>query len=236
MKKTELKQLIKECLIETYSSEGNYCPKCRSKLYSGDTEYMDATGVCSYCVTNDKTSDKRFQKALQDYMVKNKSRKIQEWGMTCMTEDGASDEDIVDLQKLLANPDPTRAKEYGSLNNYKRMLQKKINALKGDCEFCNGVNGKHKCGCERIDEKKGMGLVYPIKPTGIGDGFYIMGTGVDKNGNFRVLISHNSRRARSIQTNGNTPAAHQKSAQDIIGNPEAVKQLKDYYLKYLEKR
>jgi hypothetical protein len=37
-----------------------YCPKCASRLYSGDAEYMDKTGVCSNCVTYDKTLDKRF--------------------------------------------------------------------------------------------------------------------------------------------------------------------------------
>lgn len=40
-------------------------------------------------------------------------------------------EDIKDLEKLLKNPDPSRAKDYGSIENYKKMLQQKIARLKG---------------------------------------------------------------------------------------------------------
>lgn len=43
-----------------------YCPKCKSRLYPQDVEYMTAAGVCSYCVTNDTTPDKRFRLAYQD--------------------------------------------------------------------------------------------------------------------------------------------------------------------------
>lgn len=42
-----------------------------------------------------------------------------------------NDEDIKDLEKLLKNPDPSRAKDYGSIENYKKMLQQKIARLKG---------------------------------------------------------------------------------------------------------
>jgi hypothetical protein len=28
-----------------------YCPKCKSKLYPADTEYMRHYGICSYCYT-----------------------------------------------------------------------------------------------------------------------------------------------------------------------------------------
>ena len=38
-----------------------YCPKCGSKLFPGDSQYMEKTGVCSYCVTYDNTPDKRFR-------------------------------------------------------------------------------------------------------------------------------------------------------------------------------
>lgn len=38
--------------------------------------------------------------------------------------------DIADLEKLLKNPDPSRAKDYGSLENYKKMLMGKIAKLK----------------------------------------------------------------------------------------------------------
>ena len=46
-----------------------------------------------------------------------------------LSEDNA--EDIKDLEKLLKNPDPSRAKDYGSIENYKKMLQQKIARLKG---------------------------------------------------------------------------------------------------------
>jgi len=39
-------------------------------------------------------------------------------------------EDIKDLEKLLKNPDPSRAKDYGSMEKYKKMLKQKIAKLK----------------------------------------------------------------------------------------------------------
>ena len=38
--------------------------------------------------------------------------------------------DIADLENLLKNPDPSRVKDYGSLENYKKMLMGKIDRLK----------------------------------------------------------------------------------------------------------
>ena len=38
--------------------------------------------------------------------------------------------DIADLEKLLKSPDPRRVKDYGSLDNYKKMLMGKIDRLK----------------------------------------------------------------------------------------------------------
>ena len=38
--------------------------------------------------------------------------------------------DIKDLEKLLKNPDPSRAKDYGSIEKYKQMLKDKIARLK----------------------------------------------------------------------------------------------------------
>ena len=46
-----------------------------------------------------------------------------------LSEDSMSD-DIEDLEMLLKNPDPSRAKDYGSVDNYKNMLRAKINRLK----------------------------------------------------------------------------------------------------------
>ena len=37
--------------------------------------------------------------------------------------------DIADLEKLLKNPDPSRVKDYGSIENYKKMLMGKIDRL-----------------------------------------------------------------------------------------------------------
>ena len=37
--------------------------------------------------------------------------------------------DIADLKKLLKNPDPSRVKDYGSIENYKKMLMGKIDRL-----------------------------------------------------------------------------------------------------------
>lgn len=45
-----------------------------------------------------------------------------------LSEDNS--EDIKDLEKLLANPDPSRAKDYGSIEKYKKMLKQKIDRLK----------------------------------------------------------------------------------------------------------
>ena len=45
-----------------------------------------------------------------------------------LSEDNS--EDIKDLEKLLANPDPSRAKDYGSIEKYKTMLKQKIYRLK----------------------------------------------------------------------------------------------------------
>ncbi len=39
-----------------------YCPKCGSRLFECDTEYILVTGVCSYCVCYDTTSDRRYRK------------------------------------------------------------------------------------------------------------------------------------------------------------------------------
>ena len=39
-------------------------------------------------------------------------------------------EDIAYLDKLLKNPDPRRVKDYGSIENYKKMLMGKIDRLK----------------------------------------------------------------------------------------------------------
>lgn len=44
----------------------NYCPKCKSRLYPIDNDYIIKTGVCSYCVTYDNTPDQRFRKLYKE--------------------------------------------------------------------------------------------------------------------------------------------------------------------------
>ena len=40
-----------------------YCPKCGSRLYPDDEKYIRYAGVCSYCVSYDGTTDKRYKTA-----------------------------------------------------------------------------------------------------------------------------------------------------------------------------
>jgi len=50
-----------------------------------------------------------------------------------LSEDSIDDsmvDDIEDLEKLLNDPDPSRAKDYGSVEDYKNMLRAKIDKLK----------------------------------------------------------------------------------------------------------
>ena len=54
-----------------------YCPKCKSRLSPQDDEYIQAAGVCSYCVTFDSTTDYRFRKKYEEYKKSQlKKRKI----------------------------------------------------------------------------------------------------------------------------------------------------------------
>ena len=47
-----------------------------------------------------------------------------------LSEDSDIQKDIEDLEMLLKNPDPSRAKDYGSVDQYKSMLRTKIDKLK----------------------------------------------------------------------------------------------------------
>ena len=47
-----------------------------------------------------------------------------------LSEESEIQKDIADLEKLLKNPDPSRAKDYGSVEKYKSMLRAKIDRLK----------------------------------------------------------------------------------------------------------
>ena len=57
-----------------YTDYDKYCPKCRDTLYPGDIKYLNAVGVCSGCVTWDKTPDKRYAKAWNDHLYKIKQK------------------------------------------------------------------------------------------------------------------------------------------------------------------
>ena len=48
-----------------------YCPKCKSRLYPQDEEYMMATGFCGYCVT--MNNNKLLLATYQDYIERKKS-------------------------------------------------------------------------------------------------------------------------------------------------------------------
>ena len=50
--------------------------------------------------------------------------------LTAHLSEDDTDANIKDLAKLLKNPDPSRAKDYGSLENYKKVLMGKIAKLK----------------------------------------------------------------------------------------------------------
>lgn len=59
-------------MVDYHLEQTMYCPKCKSKLYPMDKEYIEATGVCSYCVTYDNTPDKKLRKAYLDFKNKDK--------------------------------------------------------------------------------------------------------------------------------------------------------------------
>ena len=58
-----------------YTQYDKYCPHCRDTLYPADVKYLEAIGVCSGCVTWDRTPDKRFAKAWNDHLDRTKNPK-----------------------------------------------------------------------------------------------------------------------------------------------------------------
>lgn len=54
---------------ETYG----YCPRCGSRLYPADAEYMKATGGCSGCVTWDWSPTRHYQRAWNEYQDRKNS-------------------------------------------------------------------------------------------------------------------------------------------------------------------
>lgn len=67
-----------------------------------------------------------------------------------------NDENIKDLEKLLANPDPSRAKDYGSIEKYKKMLKQKILRLKAKKSVDEAILNKAKA----IAKKKKVGRTF----------------------------------------------------------------------------
>ena len=60
----------------------------------------------------------------------NHAAEVESDNLTATLSEDDKVADIADLEKLLKNPDPSRVKDYGSLENYKKMLMGKIDRLK----------------------------------------------------------------------------------------------------------
>lgn len=87
--------------------------------------------------TNSMTKNQTFKKLIRSIIAEefkgnpNDAAEVENDKLTAhLSEDSVAD-DIKDLEALLANPDPSRAKHYGSIENYKKMLRSKIARLKG---------------------------------------------------------------------------------------------------------
>jgi hypothetical protein len=64
------------------------------------------------------------------YGEPNDALAVQSAELTSHLSEDSMVDDIEDLEMLLKNPDPSRAKDYGSMDNYKNMLRTKIDKLK----------------------------------------------------------------------------------------------------------
>ena len=60
----------------------------------------------------------------------NHAAEVESDNLTATLSEDDKVADIADLEKLLKNPDPSRVKDYGSIENYKKMLMGKIDRLK----------------------------------------------------------------------------------------------------------
>lgn len=72
------------------------------------------------------------------------------------------------------------------------------------------------------------------EPLPIGDGWYIMRTGMDANGNYCAWVARGDNAARKIQTNGTAPTAHHKNPNEIVKSDKAMAELRDYANKYFD--
>jgi len=64
------------------------------------------------------------------YGEPNDAAEVESDKLTAQLSEDSMVDDIEDLEMLLKNPDPSRAKDYGSMDNYKNMLRAKIDKLK----------------------------------------------------------------------------------------------------------
>jgi len=64
------------------------------------------------------------------YGEPNDALAVQSAELTSHLSEDSMVDDIEDLEMLLKNPDPSRAKDYGSVEDYKNMLRAKIDKLK----------------------------------------------------------------------------------------------------------
>ena len=81
-----------------------------------------------------------FKKIIKELMLEvlsedykgepNHAAEVESDELTAHLSENDKVEDIKDLEKLLKNPDPSRAKDYGSIEKYKKMLKAKIDRLK----------------------------------------------------------------------------------------------------------
>jgi hypothetical protein len=60
----------------------------------------------------------------------NHEAEVESDKLTATLSEDDTVKDIADLEKSLKNPDPSRAKDYGSIDKYKKMLMGKIARLK----------------------------------------------------------------------------------------------------------
>jgi len=237
---------------------GEYCPKCKSRLYSGDDEYMDKAGVCSSCVTYDNTSDKRFY---NKYVQATKAEKPSKKDVKREEKEPYADQIQRQIRKAAKERNAEAVVFYSDAAD--KSASSSFESWKGSAAYTGWKErnkekiAKVEAEFKRFSHMREAGILrgpdmFPgaasatnylsprrgevlKEPLDIGDSFYIHKTGMDANGNYSVWVSLGANPAKKIQTNGNTPAAHQKKSAEIASNEQAKREIKDYYNKYLKK-
>jgi len=237
---------------------GEYCKKCKSRLYSGDDEYVDKTGVCSSCVTYDNTPDKRFY---NKYVQATKAEKPSKKDVKREEKEPYADQIQRQIRKAAKERNAEAVVFYSDAAD--KSASSSFESWKGSAAYTGWKErnkekiAKVEAEFKRFSYMREAGILrgpdmFPgaasatnyLSPRrgevlkellDIGDSFYIHKTGMDANGNYSVWISLGANPTKKIQTNGNTPAAHQKKSAEIASNEQAKKEIKDYYNKYLRK-